>query len=213
MGAIQRLYEKRLMNTIEGDTIAKHIILVLWEDDLLSNQGMRKLRSFIDWCDGLGIEIVGIYVSIIDDEIMEMVYPKLRKAIFDLSSDVKADFFIHSKFESNLIERGAKMRINVSIGFGGREELMKAFQSIMKDVESGEIDPEEIDEEMIESQLIFKSEPNLIIRSGGMLTDFLIWQSIYSELYFIDVNWSNFRKIDLLRALRNYQERKRRFGR
>ncbi|MBA7526855.1 (2Z,6E)-farnesyl diphosphate synthase [subsurface metagenome] len=104
-------------------------------------------------------------------------------------------------------------KINVSIGLGGRSELTKAIKEIVKRVKTGEIEPEEIDEKLIESELIFKSEPDLVIRSGATrLTDFLIWQSVYSEFYFTDVNWTKFRKIDLLRAVRDFQWRERRFG-
>ena len=61
---------------------------------------------------------------------------------------------------------------------------------------------------MIESHLLFKSEPDIVIRAGGKrLTDFLIWQSVYSELYFTDVNWLDFRKVDFLRVIRDFQKR------
>lgn len=60
---------------------------------------------------------------------------------------------------------------------------------------------------------MFKHEPDLLIKTGGTnLSDFMIWQSIYSEIIFIDVNWNNFRKIDLLRVLRDFQKRQRRYG-
>jgi len=76
-----------------------------------------------------------------------------------------------------------------------------------------QVSPEEIDENVIESHLLFKLEPDLVIRAGGKrLTDFLIWQSVYSELYFTDVNWLDFRKVDFLRILRDFQKRQRRFG-
>ncbi|KAF5417071.1 MAG: Tritrans,polycis-undecaprenyl-diphosphate synthase (GGDP specific) [Candidatus Methanophagaceae archaeon] len=71
----------------------------------------------------------------------------------------------------------------------------------------------ELKEKEIESELIFKSEPDLIIRCGATrLTDFLIWQSVYSEFYFTDVNWTKFRQIDFFRAVRDFQLRERRFG-
>ncbi len=105
-------------------------------------------------------------------------------------------------------------RIDVSIGLGGKSELTKAIKEIAKRVMIGEIEPEEINEKEIESELIFKSEPDLIIRSGATrLTDFLIWQSVYSEFYFTDVNWMKFRQIDFFRAVRDFQLRERRFGR
>ena len=83
----------------------------------------------------------------------------------------------------------------------------------MKDVEKKNLDPGDINENVIESHLRFKSEPDIVIRAGGKrLTDFLIWQSVYSELYFTDVNWLDFMKVDFLRVIRDYQKRQRRFG-
>ena len=68
--------------------------------------------------------------------------------------------------------------------------------------------------EEIERRLVFQSSPDLVIKTGAeRLSDFLIWQSVYSELYFTDVNWRDFRRRDFLRAVREYQERQRRFGR
>jgi undecaprenyl diphosphate synthase len=76
-----------------------------------------------------------------------------------------------------------------------------------------QVPPEEVTEEKVESYLTFKYTPDLVIKSGGdHLTDFLIWQSVYSELFFLDVNWDLFRRVDFLRALRDFQARKRRFG-
>ena len=68
-------------------------------------------------------------------------------------------------------------------------------------------------EAVIERHLTFRCAPDLVIKTGGnYLTDFLIWQSVYSEFFFLDVNWTLFRKIDFLRALRDFGARKRRFG-
>ncbi len=67
--------------------------------------------------------------------------------------------------------------------------------------------------DLIESRLTFRCMPDLVIKTGGQhLTDFLIWLSVYSELFFSDVNWKYFRRIDFLRALRDFQFRERRFG-
>ncbi|MDY6931406.1 MAG: undecaprenyl diphosphate synthase family protein [Halobacteriota archaeon] len=211
---IPRLYERMLLRSIGPEQTSKSILIVIVEDDLLSSEGLDKLVSFVEWSLDLGIEIVNMYVDLIDDaEIAEMICPKLSKDILRVLSDVKADIFIRSRHGTDIREcKDSTMSINISIGLGGRAELTEAFSNIMKIIESGSIEPEDIDSELIESNLIFKSEPDLIIRSGGRLTDFLIWQSIYSELYFTEVNWQNFRKIDLLRAIREYQSRQRRFG-
>ena len=79
---------------------------------------------------------------------------------------------------------------------------------------AGDLDPGEIDAETVEDRLVFPDEPDLLIKTGAeRLSDFMIWQSVYSELYFTDVNWRDFRKRDYLRALLDYQSRQRRFGR
>jgi undecaprenyl diphosphate synthase len=105
------------------------------------------------------------------------------------------------------------MQINISLGYGGKKELTKAFREIMSEVRSGKLKPGDIDGSAIEQHLLIKCEPDLVIRSGGKrLADFLIWQSVYSEIYFTDVSWVNLRKLDFLRAIRDYQKRQRRFG-
>lgn len=211
---IPKAYERMLLRSIGDDQIAKSILIVIVEDDLLSSEGLSKLVSFVEWSLDLGLETVSMYIDLIDDaEIAEVISPKLSKEILEALSGKKVDIIIHTRHGNDRRERDdSLMKINISIGLGGRAELTEAFSKIMKRVESGEIEPDDIDAKMIESNLIFKSEPDLIIRSGGRLTDFLIWQSIYSELYFTEVNWLNFRKIDLLRAIREYLNRQRRFG-
>jgi undecaprenyl diphosphate synthase len=99
--------------------------------------------------------------------------------------------------------------VTVAIGKSGREEITECIRSMAKN----NIPPEQIDEKTFENYLTFKYDPDIVIKSGGdHLTDFLIWQSVYSELFFTDVNWKYFRKVDFLRILRDYQSRIRRFG-
>jgi undecaprenyl diphosphate synthase len=110
--------------------------------------------------------------------------------------------------------------LNVAIGYGGRQEIMdavrlflyeraKANESLIQ--AAGQLSPEEIEKYLYTYDL---PDPDLIIRTSGelRLSGFLLWQSAYSELYFCDTYWPAFRKIDLLRAIRSYQLRKRRFG-
>ena len=231
------IYEKILKREVLNSQIGvNHILLVLDESDLLpdgrvsmsisdNTKGLKRLKLFIKWCDSLRIDVISIYVSVIREgvgrKLLDAVHRHLKEAVITALSDVDVgasiavytDSYASAKF-INGSGRGGVKRINVSIGMGGRSELTKAVREIAKHVESGEIEPDEIDEKMIEANLIFKSEPDLVIRSGATrLTDFLIWQSVYSEFYFTDVNWQNFRKIDLLRAVRDFQLRERRFGR
>jgi tritrans,polycis-undecaprenyl-diphosphate synthase [geranylgeranyl-diphosphate specific] len=108
--------------------------------------------------------------------------------------------------------------LNVALAYGGRAEIVDATKKIATKVKNGELKPEKITEKLFEKYLYTAHMPrqdaDLIIRTSGeeRLSGFLSWQSAYSELCFVDINWPDFRHIDLLRAVRTYQRRKRRFG-
>ncbi|RCV63548.1 undecaprenyl diphosphate synthase [Methanophagales archaeon] len=223
------ILKRRILNS---PIHVKHVLLVMDETDLLSNDyadakgtGMEKLRQFIKWCHGLEIAIISVYVGVIregmDKNLLERAYKQLREEMTKALSKEKASITLYDdSFEPTYVkyrgeEKGNKEKaINISIGLGGRSELTKAIKEIVARVKTGELEPEAIDEKLLESQLTFKSEPDLVIRSGATrLADFLIWQSVYSEFYFTDVNWLKFRKIDLYRAVRDFQWRERRYGR
>jgi tritrans,polycis-undecaprenyl-diphosphate synthase [geranylgeranyl-diphosphate specific] len=110
------------------------------------------------------------------------------------------------------------MFLNIAIAYGGQKELVDAIKKIATMAKAGDIHVDDIDETLIESCLytshLPQPEPDLILRTSGekRLSGFLIWQSAYSELVFMDVFWPEFRKIDLMRAIRTYQRRIRRFG-
>ena len=110
--------------------------------------------------------------------------------------------------------------LNIAVGYGGRQEIADAVKLLLRDrAQRGaalervaeEITPEEIGKYLYTYDL---PDPDLIIRTSGevRLSGFLLWQSAYSEFYFCDAYWPAFRKIDILRAIRSYQQRKRRFG-
>jgi undecaprenyl diphosphate synthase len=101
----------------------------------------------------------------------------------------------------------------VNIGLGGRREFTTAVRKIAEAVAADELDPASISAAEIESNLVFTDEPDLLIKTGAeRLSDFMIWQSVYSELHFTDVNWRDLRLRDYLRAVLDYQNRHRRFG-
>ncbi len=108
--------------------------------------------------------------------------------------------------------------LNLAIAYGGRAEIVDAARKIAQKVAEGELLPEDVNEKIFEQHLytafLPKQDPDLIIRTSGeeRLSGFLLYQSAYSELCFLDVYWPEFRRIDLLRAVRTYQKRKRRFG-
>ncbi len=106
-------------------------------------------------------------------------------------------------------------KLNFCIAYGGRQEILDAFQAIIDKVERGELAREAVDERVLGEHLYTAGDdPDLIIRTGGesRLSNFLLYQAAYSELFFTDVHFPSFRKVDFLRILRSYQQRKRRFG-
>lgn len=112
--------------------------------------------------------------------------------------------------------------LNVALCYGGRQEIMSAVRKLVMDAKNGLIDADQIDEELFRKYLSTShmriegiDEPDLVIRTSGELrvSNFLLWQIAYSELYFCEAYWPEFRKIDLWRAIRSFQKRERRFGR
>jgi short-chain Z-isoprenyl diphosphate synthase len=110
--------------------------------------------------------------------------------------------------------------LNIAVAYGGREEIVHAVRSLLGRYEQEGMCLKEAVERVnageIASHLRLKGlpEPELIIRTSGevRLSGFLLWQSVYSEYYFCDAYWAAFRKIDFLRAIRSFQQRKRRYG-
>ncbi|MEI6292872.1 MAG: undecaprenyl diphosphate synthase family protein [Methanomicrobiales archaeon] len=142
------------------------------------------------------------HISIREDASIEKYLPVIRK-IGEI-----AHLVIHYREQRE--EHGSGLLVTVAIGKSGREEITECIKSMAR----SRVRPEQVDENLLESCLTFKYTPDFVIKTGGdHLTDFLIWQSVYSELFFSDTNWKYIRKVDLLRALRDYESRVRRFGR
>ncbi|MBN1165872.1 MAG: undecaprenyl diphosphate synthase family protein [Methanospirillaceae archaeon] len=118
-----------------------------------------------------------------------------------------AHLYLH--YKDQIQESGSGMPVTIAIGKSGRGEIIDAIKKMADD----EISPDELDDHLLESYLTFQYTPDFVIKTGAShLTDFLIWQSVYSELYFTDMDWDSMRRIDILRALRDYQDRIRRYG-
>ncbi len=108
------------------------------------------------------------------------------------------------------------MNLILALSYSSRWELSAAVKHMLKDAEEGKFNVDEVDEDLIQSYLATADLPNpeLLIRTSGemRISNFLLWQIAYSELYFTDKNWPDFRKEDLVDAIANYQSRERRFG-
>ncbi|WP_092817707.1 undecaprenyl diphosphate synthase family protein [Halopenitus malekzadehii] len=180
-----------------------HVAVVITERDLLEQGAYDTLERFFGWAFGRGADRVTVLVSVLDAAVVETLERELRRV------DAPRPVAVRGPGDT---ER-ADAPIQVSIGLGGKREFAEAVREIADDVATGDLDPDAIDEATISERLVFPDEPDLLIKTGAeRLSDFAIWQSVYSELYFTDVNWRDFRERDYLRAVLDYQNRKRRFG-
>ena len=204
-------------------------------------KGAEKVDQLLDWCLKLGVKSITLYAFSTENfrrsknevkEIMRIAQEQFRKILTDERIHKNK---VHVKVIGRLsllpkdlqqlimdVENATQSYdehfLNLALAYGGRAEIVDAAKKIADKVHEGKLNPEEIDEQVFEKYLytshMSKQDPDLIIRTSGeeRLSGFLLWQSAYSELCFLDVYWPGFRFIDLLRAVRTFQRRKRRFG-
>jgi undecaprenyl diphosphate synthase len=199
------VYDRYLAGRVRfaGEALPETVAVIITERDMLEEGAYDTMASFLSWAFEFGAEQVVVYVSVLDSEVV----PTLERELETVESPRPV------AVRSPEDDQQADAPVQFSIGLGGKHEFATAVQNIAEDVKAGHLDPDDINEEDIERRLIFPTAPDLIIKTGAeRLSDFMIWQSVYAELYFTDVNWRNFRRRDYLRALRDYQERQRRFG-
>jgi undecaprenyl diphosphate synthase len=202
---IYRLYEHLLQARIAKNNLPGCVAIVLSSGDLFED-GLVRLSQLLEWSRSIGLTSLVLYVN--DDE------PVLCRKIASFLAEVPAQISLHTAESVEQTGTGGPLKVVISLGYGGKREVAEAFRDLLREVETGHLDPEQINEKTIESHLRFAEKPDLVIRAGGKrLSDFMIWQAAYSELYFTDVNWQELRKIDFLRAIRDCQRRDRRFGR
>lgn len=204
-------------------------------------RGADAVEKLLDWCEELNINIITLYVLSAEnlnrkDDELDYLYDLINKRLHKLYNDprihknrmkVKAIGSIELlpdilKDILNKLEEATKNYddhyLNIAIAYGGQNELVDAVKKIGARIKDGSLDINQIDKEVIESSLytshLPQSSPDMILRTSGekRLSGFLLWQSAYSELVFMDVYWPEFRKIDLMRAIRTFQKRGRRLG-
>jgi len=204
-------------------------------------KGAEKVDQLLDWCLKLGVKSITLYAFSTEnfrrsknevEEIMRIAQEQFRKILTDERIH-KNKIHVKAIGRLSLLPKDLQQLIldvekatqgyddhflNLALAYGGRAEIVDAAKKIADKVHEGELNPEEIDEQVFEKYLytshMSKQDPDLIIRTSGeeRLSGFLLWQSAYSELCFLDVYWPGFRFIDLLRAVRTFQKRRRRFG-
>jgi undecaprenyl diphosphate synthase len=115
-----------------------------------------------------------------------------------------------------LTAKNRRMTLTFAFNYGGRAELVDSVRAIARAARAGELDPEKVDERVIARHLYAPDmpDPDLLVRTSGeyRISNFLLWEVAYSELHFTDVLWPDFRREHLFEAIRDYQNRDRRFG-
>src|SRR2546425_200911 len=141
---------------------------------------------------------------------------KIRVTVFGNRELLPAEVIDAIEYAEARTKDYDQYRFNVAVAYGGREEILLAIRNVVRDAQAGKVDPADVDEKFFSKRLYTADlpDPDLVLRTSGeeRISNFLLWQLAYAELYFVDVYWPGFRKIDFLRALRSYQMRQRRYG-
>ena len=201
--------------------------------------GREKIEEVIDWCFDFGIHILTIYAFSTENfkrsqkevkTLMQLLKEELDKAKEDSRiHQNKVRIRILGRLESlpkdvqesaqlimNITKTYKTYQLNIALAYGGREEIIQAIQRMGSDIKKGKIKVKNISKQTVSSYLYTSGlpDPDLILRTSGeeRISNFLLWQLAYSELYFSDVYWPALQKRDFLLAIRSYQHRKRRFG-
>ena len=200
--------------------------------------GMKSVREAVMGCIESGVRVLTLYAFSQENwnrpkaevaalmKLYERYVAKERQELIDEGVQVKV-FGDHSRITGaprkamDKIERdtetGKNLRLNLMISYGGRAEILRAARNLAERVKSGELAVEDIDESEFSGELYTAGlpDPDLLIRTSGELriSNFLLWQLAYTELYITPLLWPEFSRTNLFEAIHDYQKRDRRFGR
>ena len=200
-------------------------------------EGAKILEKIVRYANKIGLEYITVYAFSTEnwkraEEEVKALMMLLQSYLDDYSKradtenirvkilgDISALAPGMQKSIYNCMERtknNTGVTFNIALNYGGRDEIVKAIKSIASKVKEGNLDIQDISEEMVSNNLYTKEEPDpdLLIRTSGemRLSNFLPWQLVYSEFLFIDKNWPDFTEEDLDSAIMKYQKRTRKFG-
>lgn len=202
-------------------------------------KGKDKLEEVMEWCQEMGIKVLTVYAFSTenlkrDESEVQYLMDLFEESFYKLAEDqrihknrIKVTVLGQRELLPERVLKAIEVAeartkdydnyfYNIALAYGSRQEMISAIKRIACKVKEGELSVDDIDERTVSSFLYtadFK-DPDLVLRTSGeeRVSNFLLWQLAYSELYFTDVYWPGFRKVDFLRAIRTYQARQRRFG-
>lgn len=203
-------------------------------------EGRNKLEEMLQWGLETGIKVLTVYAFSSenftrDDEELTELMKLFEENFYKVGDDERvhrhqikiralgmltmlpAEVQKAIKYAEEKTKDYNAYQLNLAVAYSGREEIIQAIKEIAGKVKDGNMQVDEITQKTF-SQFLYTADlpdPDLILRTSGevRVSNFLLWQLAYSELYFVDVYWPGFRKIDYLRAIRTYQQRTRRHGR
>ena len=200
-------------------------------------EGINSVREITKICGEIGVEYLTLYTFSTENwsrpkrevkALMTLLLSTIKKEIKELhKNDVKfstiGDISILPKGTIRGIEEGIKLTFNnsglnlvLALNYGSRQEILSAVNNIVLDINKGSLNSNLIDENIFSSYLDTNNcpDPDLLIRTSGELriSNFLLWQSAYTEMYLTDTYWPSFRKNELFTAIIDFQSRQRRFG-
>ena len=200
-------------------------------------KGTKAVRDVVEGCSEIGVENLTLYAFSTEnwkrpkrevDTLMRLLVSSLKKEIKTLQDNnirLNAIGLIQTlpqkaqKELAEVIEKtktNTRMTLTLALSYGSREELVQAVKQISELVKKNEISSKEIDESVINKHLYTHNLPDvdMVIRTSGeqRISNFLLWQIAYAELFFTEILWPDYRKENLFEAIYNYQNRERRFG-
>jgi len=199
--------------------------------------GIRSVRETVETAARLGLEVVTLYAFSTENwkrprhEVLTLMALLKEYIKRELETLVKNNLRFRPIGRINELDQSVQRElrravdgtadctgplVQIALNYSGRQELTDVVRGAVTAATAGDISPDGIDEEWINAQLTTSgvSDPDLLIRTSGeqRISNFLLWQVAYSEIYFCPVLWPDFSKIDLLKAILDYQQRERRFG-
>lgn len=199
--------------------------------------GVEALKRIVDCCLQLGISFLTVYAFSTEnwkrprdevDSLMNLLAEYVEKELAQLEKNgvrvrmvgdirgLPADAQKYVLKAQEKTRHNNRLNLQIALNYGGRMELVEAIRSICRDVEKGGIHPEDVNEEMVSSRLYTAGipDPDLMIRSSGemRLSNFLLWQSAYTEYWSTPTLWPDMTAAELYRAIYDYQRRRRRYG-
>ncbi|MGP8154726.1 MAG: isoprenyl transferase [Smithella sp.] len=200
-------------------------------------KGSQAVRTVVRTCREIGVKYLTLFafstenwerpakevlalMSLLEEYLIKEI-KELQKQEIRLTTIGEIDRLYPSVKEKLLLAKEStlknnKMILNLALSYGGKDEIISAIKKIVKDNQEGKIDINNINKETFNSYLYTYGmpDPDLLIRTSGeyRISNFLLWQMAYAELYFTKVLWPDFTKDDLFKAIASYQKRERRFG-